>query len=310
MLAREHLRELRDLREGGVWSKPQRFKNDLLFCTAMATIFVVRRLPLAVLRRLGRFAGFLVWLCAPRLRRVAIENVALGLPAVSVADRAAFVRDVYRSLGGLLGDTVVALDPTRSIAPLPFLEGARACLDDAVAEGRGVVFASAHLGPWEQVAMSLVNAGLPLSVVAREPYDPRFGELYRRLRDARGVRTIYRGASGASIKLVRALRTGGVLGVPMDLASRVPSIDVPFLGTMAPTAVGPARLAIRTGAVVVVGTAARSADGSLGIAVTRIAPSSCERELTTRINDELGARIRALPELWPWMHPRWREHRA
>jgi KDO2-lipid IV(A) lauroyltransferase len=258
-----------------------------------------------VLRALGRGLGLLVWLCAPSLRRTALSNVTRALPEVAPSERSAFVRRVYRSLGVLLGEVAFTLDPRRPIEPLTFLPGSRECLDDAVAEGRGVVFASAHLGPWERVAASLVDAGVPLTVVAREPYDPRFARVYERLREARGVRTVYRGRPGAAIALVRVLRGGGVLGIPMDLASRVPSTMVRFLGLAAPTAIGPARLAIRTGAAVVVGTAAPRADGSLGIAVARIPPSACERELTERINDELGARIRGMPHMWPWMHPRW-----
>jgi lauroyl/myristoyl acyltransferase len=51
--------------------------------------------------------------------------------------------------------------------------------------------------------------------------------------------------------------------------------------------------------------------GSLAIRVTRVATeglergSAGERALTTRLNDEISARIRAFPEGWVWMHPRW-----
>ena len=97
----------------------------------------------------------------------------------------------------------------------------------------------------------------------------------------------------------------------MDLSSRVPSCDVPFLGHLAPTAVGPARIALRTRAAVVVGTAAPGPDGGLVITATRIDSSGLPydddgaRELTTRINAELSQRILALPHAWVWMHDRW-----
>ena len=149
---------------------------------------------------------------------------------------------------------------------------ARALIDEALREGRGVVFASAHLGPWERVAASLVAAGFPLTTIARESYDPRFTRLYERLRGSRGVRVVWRspapdarrnargdhraGEMAATVGIVRTLRRGGVLGVPMDLRSRVPSCETPFLGHAATTPVGPARIALRTGAAVVVGTVA------------------------------------------------------
>ena len=97
----------------------------------------------------------------------------------------------------------------------------------------------------------------------------------------------------------------------MDLRSRVPSCDAPFLGHPALTAVGPARIALRARAAVVVGTAAPGPDGSLVVTATRIDSSDLTRdeggalELTRRINGELSRRILALPHAWVWMHERW-----
>jgi KDO2-lipid IV(A) lauroyltransferase len=113
---------------------------------------------------------------------------------------------------------------------------------------------------------------------------------------------------------VRTLREGGVLGILMDLQSRVPSIVAPFLGHPAKTAVGPARIALRTGAAVVVGTAAPGSPcdpQSLRITVTRVetgglpANADGEAALTSAINAELSSRILAMPRGWLWMHPRW-----
>jgi KDO2-lipid IV(A) lauroyltransferase len=97
----------------------------------------------------------------------------------------------------------------------------------------------------------------------------------------------------------------------MDLRSRVPSCDVPFLGEPAPTAVGPARIALRARAPVVVGTAAPDGRGGLVVSATRVPTGDlavgddAARELTARINDELSRRILAMPHAWVWMHERW-----
>ena len=89
--------------------------------------------------------------------------------------------------------------------------------------------------------------------------------------------------------------------MPMDLASRVPSIEVPFLDVPAKTPVGPAKLAVRTGAAVVVGTIDR--EGMISATRIQLTADSCE--LTALINAELSRRIREIPEEWVWMHPRW-----
>jgi len=193
-------------------------------------------------------------------------------------------------------------------AVLPFPDAERTVLAEALREGRGVLFVSAHLGPWERVAQTLVASGFPLTTVARESYDPRLTALYDRLRGSKGVASIYRGAAGAPLRMLRTLRSGGLLAMLMDLRSRVPSIEVPFLGAPAATPVGPARMACRTGAAIVVGTAAPSPDGPQ-LTVTRLTIDdlASEADVTACINDELSKRILAMPEQWVWMHPRWSE---
>ncbi len=298
-----------DVREGGRWPLAQRAKNDVLYVAIRGALGIACRAPTSVLRRCGRALGAVAHVLLARERRIARANVAVAFPELTPDAHAALVCASYRTLGELLGETVASLVPSRTPEPLPFARGARETLELALAEGRGVVFASAHLGPWERVASTLAATGFPLVVVAREAYDPRLTRLYDRLRGGRGVRTIYRSRPGAATGLLRTLRRGGLLGIPMDLASRVPSVDVPFFGRPARTAVGPARLALRTGAAVVVGTATRE-DGRVVIAASRIETSGLAadddgaRVLSGRINEVLAERIRAMPDAWPWMHPR------
>ena len=289
-----------DLREGGRWTLAQRAKNDVIWIGVEAALAVATRVPPRVLLHAGRAIGALAHAFVPSAKRIARENVARAFPEMTERDVRVLVRRNYRRLGERLAEAVASLDVRRELEPLPFADGALETLRDALAEGRGMIFASAHLGPWERVAATLVAAGLPLTAIAREAYDPRLTPIYDRLRGGRGVRVIYRSAPGAAAKLLRTLRSGGMLGIPMDLASRVPSVEVPFLGVPAKTPVGPARLALRTGAPVVVGTI-----GARGtIEATRIETPIDERELTARINEELSRRIREIPEEWVWMHPR------
>jgi KDO2-lipid IV(A) lauroyltransferase len=299
-----------DLREGGEWTRTQTLKNDVLWASARGAIAALGALPASWLRPLGRGVGALAYVLFGAARRTAHANLALAFPELDARERGRLVRRAYDALGACLGETVGLLRESAPAPPLLLDAPSLEALAGAHAEGRGVLFASAHLGPWERVAGALVAAGLPLTTIARDAYDPRFTLLYERIRARQGVRTIYRGAPGAAARIVRTLKGGGVLGVPMDLRTRVTSIDAPFLGHLAATPVGPARLALRTGAAVVVGTSARAANGDFCVTATRIAVSDldrsadAERALTTRINDELSARIRALPDGWVWMHPR------
>ncbi len=295
----------RDLREGGRWSFAQTLKNGVLFVLARATLALFGRIPRALLVRGGRWLGRLAHALLGRERRRAEANVGLVL-ALASADSRALVKRTFETLGENLGDTVDLYGKPTLSRTISLEEGALELLEAARAEGRGVLFASAHLGPWERVAASLVSAGVPLVTMAREAYDPRLTEVLVRLRERHGVRAIFRGSPGSAARILRTLKQGGVLGMPMDLASRVPSVEAPFLGIVAPTPVGPARLALRTRAAVVVGTFA-----SPGVVrMRRIetndlrADEAGERELSRRLNAEISERILSMPEHWPWMHDR------
>jgi KDO2-lipid IV(A) lauroyltransferase len=310
-----------DVRDGASWTLLQRLKNDALWVLATVALAATRPLPASPMRALGRALGRLAHALAGGARRTALGNVARVYPTLAAPERRALVRRCFATLGEALGETAMLLRASGGPAPLALTNESLASLAAARASGRGVLFASAHLGPWERVAASLVAARVPLVTVARESYDPRFSRLYERLRGRHGVHVVWRSSPGAAARMLRTLRGGGVLGVPMDLRSRVPSSPVPFLGHEAPTAIGPARIALRTRSEVVVGTAAPAPGGSLAVTVTRIPTDDLAsgqrprtrddydagaRELTARINAELSRRILALPHAWVWMHDRWR----
>jgi KDO2-lipid IV(A) lauroyltransferase len=303
-----------DVRLGGSWTPSQRLKNDVLWTLANAALGATRPVPLEALRALGRALGLAAYVLARDARLCALSNVARVFAGTSEAERIRLVRRCFVGFGELLGETVAMLRPERALPPLQVTRDARDALVGAGVSGRrgrGILFVSAHLGPWERVAASLVSSGVPLVALARDSYDARFSALYQRIRDRSGVRILWRGRPGALSGIVRTLRQGGVLGVPMDLRSRVSSRLVPFLGVPAPTAVGPARIALLTGAAVVVGSVAPAADGSLVVTATPIPASDLDPgeegslELTTRINAELSRRILAIPHAWVWMHERW-----
>ncbi len=292
-------------------------KNDAIWVLASLALAAARLMPAGLRGGLGGLLGELAHITAGRQRRLALANVARALPDLDPSARRALVRRCFRTLGELLGETVGPLGGARALGRLPITSEAGETLERARREGRGVLFASAHLGPWERVAASIAATGIPFTVLTRDSYDPRFSRAQNRMRRSAGIRVIRRTSglpTSAGLGVVRALRRGEVVGVAMDLRSRVASCDAPFLGTAASTAVGPARIALRTGAPVVVGSAAPEGCGSMDrlvVTATRIATEDLvdcpdgALELTARINAELSRRILAIPHAWVWMHARW-----
>jgi KDO2-lipid IV(A) lauroyltransferase len=301
------------------WSPGQRVKNDILYAAAAALVRCAAILPRSQLALAGRVLGNLAFFGLGRARRLAADNLGLVFPALTRRARRRLARRVFQALGENLGDAAALLSagerPDRTLV-LP--TASAEVLRDALRKGRGVVYVTAHLGPWERMAPLLCEHGFPISTVARESYDPRFHDLlYDPIRAGRGVHVIYRGHQGAAFAILRSLRRGRVVGFPSDLPGRVPVVDVTLLGVPSRLPIGPARIALRTASPIVVGTPApcpNSGRAPFSLAIELVPTDDIARTpagevaLTQRLSDVIGSRIRALPLDWPWMHPSFVAH--
>jgi KDO2-lipid IV(A) lauroyltransferase len=292
-----------DVREGGTWTPRQRRKNDALHALIRAALAIVRRAPRGVVAALCRGLGVLAWALLGRERGLVRARLEAGLGQAVSSRR---VRAVFLGAGDVLADTLALLDPRERAGRTMTMDAAsHEVFRAALAEGRGVVYIAAHLGPWERMAALLVEEGFPVATVARESYDPRLTALYERLRAPRGVRSIYRGRPGAATAIVRELRAGRAVGFLIDLPSRVRSIRAPLFGVEQSIPIGAARIALARGAAIVVGTPSSSDRGApLRLLVERVrtddlAPGpASEVTLTHRLARSLEARIAARPEAW------------
>jgi KDO2-lipid IV(A) lauroyltransferase len=301
-----------DRAEGWGWRR--RLKNNLLYGAAALAVGTSRLLPYSWLAALGRLAGAFAHRWFGRARRIAEGNVELVYPELPGARRQDLVRANFRTLGENLADTLALLDrretPARSLGVPP---SSLRVLEEALRGGRGVIYITAHLGPWERMAALLASLGFPITTLARESYDPRFHALlYDRIRTSRNVEAIYRGSARTPYAIVRSLARGRVVGFPVDLPGRIPTERVELLGQPSRLPIGPARIALRTRSPIVVGTpapSATSARGSLEVRITRLTADDLEPTaagelaLLQRIAQALTERISALPTHWPWMHP-------
>lgn len=289
---------LGDVREGGTWSRRQRWKNDAIWTLARGALALAGWLPRGAVRAICVAVARAVWAASGALRRRVRGSLQAGLGR---APSGAEVRRVFARAGETLADTLALLDPGEPAGRGLRLDAAsRQAFADALAEGRGVVFVTAHLGPWERLAAVLAAEGFPVAAVARESYDPRFTALYERVRAPRGVRSIYRGPAAAK-RVVRELRRGGAVGFLADLPGRSPSAEVELFGRPRRVSTGPLAMAAATGAAVVVGTPWRAADGALEVRVRRLpgpAAAAMQDVLAAELASELSRRIASEPEAW------------
>lgn len=297
-------------------------RHALEYGAYMAFFGMVRALPHAAARGAGAALGGLAHRLDGRHRRVALANLAAAFPELDEATRRRLVRDCFRHFGGMLFDR---LSMTRfgaeEICRRMSIRGWEHLLR-AEAEGRGVLLLTAHLGSWEMLADPVSIYRGPSYAIARPADNPYLDRQARRLRERFGVVAVNR--RGAGRRAMRALENGERVWILAD--QRVhprEGVELPFLGRPATTSTLAARLALRfcTPAVPIfcypepggrfrieVRPAIRpdeSGDGEPG----GVAGGDPVAELTARYVAATEAEIRDHPEMWLWMHDRWRQRR-
>ncbi|MFH1177275.1 MAG: lysophospholipid acyltransferase family protein [Acidobacteriota bacterium] len=271
-----------------------------------------RALPPSLLVALGRAGGRLASLSMGRESRRAFEHLEAAFPDRDRRWRARLAAACASHLGTLLGEVAwlwsASADDILARTEFVGLEH----LTGACDAGGGAVFVTAHCGNWEWMNLALGAAGVPMTVAAREVYDPRLDVLVQRLRGRFGGQTVLRG-QGAGQRLARALRGGRVVGLLIDQDIDAPGVFVEFFGRPAWTPSGAALLALRTRRPCVPGFAARKPNGVMQLcfdAALELAGGGALEDqvgaLTARLSARIEKQVRSNPEQWVWMHRRWR----
>jgi len=273
---------------------------------------LVRALPDPLVRAWGSALGLFFYTVDAPHRRVALGNLAECFPTRSEAERRAIAKQMFRHFGRLLLELLrfSSLDHA-SRAALVEIEGAER-VRHAYARGKGVLFFTGHFGFWELHAIHHGWAFEPIGVLARALDNPRLNALLEQIRGATGNHCIYR--QGAVRRVLKALNGGHGVAMLIDQHMHSPdAIWVNFFERPAATTSTLAALALRTGAPVVPVFALPLPGGRYKFVYEpAVEPPSGEgpeaiHEFTQRCTDVLEMYVRRNPELWLWMHRRWRD---
>ena len=256
---------------------------------------------------LGNFYAKLLDLALPRLRRVAMRNLELAYPQMSPAERQAIADEVFRSIGRLL--YAFARFPqinTQNISDWIRYEGLEHFVE-AKKAGRGILFATAHLGNWELSAFAHGLMTEPMHVVIRPLDNPRIDRLVEQRRQLSGNHLIEKWDSARAI--LRALQQNEAVGILIDQnTSLQEGAFVNFFGIPACANTAFAKIAARTGAAVIFGFALWSNQERRY--VLRFYPpvemTGDPVEDTRRLHAVLERVIREDPGQWLWIHRRWK----
>jgi Kdo2-lipid IVA lauroyltransferase/acyltransferase len=287
--------------------KRSRLRNYAEYAVAWAALKSLERAPLAAAHHLARAYVGLVSRALPRLGRVASRNLSLALPEVPAEQRAAITGDMFRSIARVL----VALAKFPSIGRENLdewirLEG-REHVESARRAGRGILFATAHLGNWELSAYAYGLVVGPMNVVVRPLDNPLLDRLVERRRALSGNRILSKRDPARPI--MKALAANEAVGVLIDQNTSPDSgVFVDFFGIPAAAPAGFVRLAARSGAAVIPGFALwQPEERRYVLRFYPPVPMSGDTVRDTQaVQSVLEAVIRAHPDQWLWIHRRWK----
>jgi KDO2-lipid IV(A) lauroyltransferase len=281
-----------------------------------AAVAAIRRLtavlPYPLLLLCGRTLGYIFYVVDATHRRVASENLAGAFPRRSPAERRAIVRAAFAHFGCLLFEFLKfsTLTPEQILERVDFDGEERVRL--AYAHGKGVLFVTGHFGFWELHALAHPLRFEPIGVLARTLDNARLNTLLEEIRQRTGNVVIYR--QGSVRKVMRMLSEKHGIAILIDQhISSADAVYVDFFERRAATTSAVAAMALRTGAPIVPVFALPLGKGRYRLIYEHpVEPPAADsddaiREFTQRCTDVLEMYVRRHPELWLWMHRRWRD---
>ncbi|HSR68013.1 MAG TPA: lysophospholipid acyltransferase family protein [Acidobacteriota bacterium] len=278
--------------------------------------FFLRLLPYLWARALCRALAGLVYRLDAKHRRIGLINLSIAFPDESPAWREGVLRESFRQLGDLAVEIsrLGRLDRRQLKERVRYEEGyGLEHYLEARQEGGGILFLTAHVGPWELLPAAHALLGSPLSFLVRPLDLPGLNRWLNRRREACGNEVIPK--QSALRKVLKRLQQGRDVGFLIDQnVQEKDGVYAPFFGRPACTSSALAALALKTGAPVVAGFI--HPDGRPGYwkirfhPPLRFSPSGDHdkdlREATARFNHLIEEAIRHSPAHWLWGHRRWR----
>ncbi|MFH1897264.1 MAG: lysophospholipid acyltransferase family protein [Candidatus Desantisbacteria bacterium] len=281
---------------------------EYYFLKILETIFSL--FPLRISRGIGACLGMIAYLVDRSHRLVARENLCTVFKDKKIQEITSITRRVYINLGQSLAEFFYIPWIDKEFVNRFVSITGKEYLDKALLQGKGVINVMGHFGNWEWINPVYRVFNYPLTAVAYPQNNKLTNEVINQ----------YRTSSGAVIvtndepykNLVGVLEKGEVLVLVADQDAGSHGIFVDFLGKQASTAKGPAILALRTQAPIIVTCLIRKGSGyqmiiSEPLKLVKTGNWKEDVLINTRLwCKALEDYIYQYPDQWFWLHRRWK----
>lgn len=282
----------------------------MVYKSLMLLSRIVRCMPYDLLLFLGRILGNLYYLLIKKERERAVSQM---MPALKVSEEEArkLVRESFVNLARNVLDILYMPNLNEGnlheYIEIDHLER----MQEAIAEGHGVVVLTGHVGTWEWLSAAFTLNGLPVTAIAKPQPNQQYTDLLNDLRATIHVEIFSRGTSEL-LAAGRALKKGKILGFLADQDAGPGGAFIEFLGKTASTPMGPAVFSNKFHSPVLPAFILRRPDGRHRVVIGEVLryedTGDTDRDLyefTRKMTQILEQVIRENPTQWIWFQKRW-----
>ncbi len=253
----------------------------------------------ALRRAIGPLVGY---------RQRAEQNLKLIYPDMSDEDRLEIAKGCCDNFGRTLIENYAWQEFGERLADSHPTGAGLDPLANAAAEGRPVIFVTAHFGNHEAPRQVLSAMGHVIGGLYRPMQNAYFNAHYAKTMTSWGGPVFEQGRRG-TMGFARHLKSGGMGTLLFDVAAK--GVKIPFLGRPASTATSAADIALKLDALVIPYFGIRQADGmSFAVEVEAPITPDTPKAMMTEMTKRLEARVTRHPEQWFWIHRRWKKRKS
>ena len=189
-------------------------------------------------------------------------------------------------------------------------------LEKAYAEGKGVIMCTGHYGNWELLGATVALHGYPMLSITRKQNNANMDKAINEFRQMVGQKVTYNRGGHGLLAISRMLKEKNLLGVLYDQDTNDDGVEIDLFGKRSIIPLGPAALSRIYGSPILPIFLHNNDDWTCTAKIypPLYTPKTKDKEqdfyqVTRQLVDILEQEITAHPEMWFWVHDRWKDGR-
>jgi len=189
-------------------------------------------------------------------------------------------------------------------------------LEAAYAQGKGVIMATGHYGNWELLGATVALHGYPMLSITRKQNNSYMDKAINEFRQMVGQQVTYNRGGHGLLAISRMLKEKKLLGVLYDQDTNDDGVEIDLFGKRSIIPLGPAALSRIYGSPILPIFLHNNDDWTCTAKIypPLYTPKTKNKQddfyqVTRQLVTILEQEIIAHPEMWFWVHDRWKDGR-